>query len=200
MSLAGVVLCGGRSRRMGQDKASLAFRDAGRVYTMQSWMQERWARRLSPLLWAGPGQGCVPDHQDFAGQGPIAGVHAGLCALSEAKAGPLAMLLAVDMPEFEPSWVDALWAGMDDACLAVQFEGSSLLGALVRLEPVKALAEQLLKAQELRLVELMHRLAPRVLPAPADARPDALRSSMNRPEDFEQWLTRRGFEAVSPSL
>lgn len=193
--VAGLVLCGGRSSRMGQDKAGLTFRDGNRVYTMKSWMDQRWSQRLHPLLWSGPGPGCVPDLAPFAGLGPVAGVHAGLCALKERGAGPWALLLAVDMPDFEPAWVDVLWTGVDARALAVQFEGASLFGALLRIEPVSALARQLLEAQERRLSELQRRLAPTLRPVPAGAHPDALRSAMNRPEDFKSWLNRRGFEA-----
>lgn len=195
-TLGGVFLCGGRSRRMGQDKASLRFRDGDQLYTMQSWMQARWAPHLNPMIWAGPGPGNVPDQPPFVGQGPIAGLHAGLSALIERNAGPWALLLAVDMPDFEPAWLDALCAGINEQCRALQFEGSSLLGGLVRVEPALALAKQLLQRQELRLTELMRRLDPRTLPAPPEASPDALSSSMNRLEDFERWLLRRGFEAA----
>lgn len=195
-ALAGVILSGGRSRRMGQDKAQLRFRDASRIYTMQSWMNQRWSARLSPLLWVGKGPGCIADRAPFQGQGPIAGIHAGLGALIERGVGPFAMLLAVDMPAFAPAWVDALVAGIDEHCQAVMFEGSSLLGALVRVEGAFAGAEQLLHKQERRLGELVRLLAPKIQPAPAGAELDALRSAMNRPEDFRQWLAQRGFEAV----
>lgn len=192
--LAAVVLCGGRSARMGQDKAGLTFRDGSRVYTMKSWMHQRWSSRCRPLLWAGPDG--VPDRAPFAGQGPLAGVHAGLSALMDEQAGPWALLLAVDMPDFEPDWVQALVAGTDTSTQAVQFQGSSLLGALVRVGPVCALAKALLERQERRLSELSGALDPKILPAPEGAGADALRSSMNRPQDYERWLARRGFQTA----
>lgn len=195
--LAGVILCGGRSARMGQDKAQLSFRAGSRVYTMKSWMNRRWSSHLAPLVWAGPGPGCVPDHPSFQGQGPLAGIHAGLGALREQGAGPWALLLAVDMPDFEPDWVDLLWADADDPSQALQFDGAALLGALVRIDRAREVAGCLLARQERRLSELSRRLAPKLLPPPPDATPDALRSSMNRPSDFEQWLARRGFEPLS---
>lgn len=183
---------------MGQDKAQLGFRDGDRVYTMQSWMQRRWSSHCEPLLWAGPGAGmyAVPDDPRFAGQGPIAGIHAGLTALMERGVGPWALLLAVDMPDFEPEWVKDLWTAKREDDQARCFEGGSLLGALVRIASAKALAEELLLDQERRLSVLTKRLAPAFRPPPGGVHPDALRSSMNRPEDFERWLSRRGFEPL----
>lgn len=196
--LAGIVLCGGRSTRMGQDKAQLAFRDGARVYTMQSWMQRRWSAHCEPLIWAGPGAGvhAVPDDPRFAGQGPIAGIHAGLAASMERGAGPWALLLAVDMPDFEPEWVNLLRGAKCEDAQAQCFEGGSLLGALVQIASTKALAQELLLDQERRLSVLTQRLAPTFRPPPPGVHPDALRSSMNRPQDFERWLSRRGFEPL----
>lgn len=165
---------------------------------MQSWMQKRWSSRCAPLLWAGSGAGehAVPDDPRFVGQGPIAGIHAGLGALMRRGAGPWAIVLAVDMPDFEPAWLDRLCTDEAEAPRALAFDASSLFGAIVRIEPTQQLAEALLLNQERRLSQLAQRLAPRLRPPPEGAHLDALRSSMNHPEDFERWLERRGFDRV----
>lgn len=213
-SVAGILLSGGRSRRMGQDKAQLRFEDRGKAWTMQSWMGERWSKYCDPLIWVGARDELgfdgkeasgsstalyVQDHPEFAGEGPVAGLYSGLLAL-QARQGPQwALLLGVDMPGFEPHWLPGLRAQIDGSCDAIRYASQgrgSLLGALLRVSKTAELAHTLLQQGERRLSALDQALSPRVLEAPVDAEDNALRSSMNAPADFEQWLGRMGFHSL----
>jgi molybdopterin-guanine dinucleotide biosynthesis protein A len=93
MSLGGIILAGGASRRMGQDKALL------------DWNGRRAVDRLAELaaaagcawtLTAGADHG-LPFVLDPPGKGPVAGVLAGLAALRGRGLGR-ALVLAVDAP------------------------------------------------------------------------------------------------------
>jgi molybdopterin-guanine dinucleotide biosynthesis protein A len=105
--LSGVVLAGGRSTRMGRDKARLrvggrflwerqarVLAAAGAAHTMVALRAGQ--RRFSPAL------DVVRDTR--AGLGPIAGVHAALAACET----PWLAVLAVDLPCVEAAWFKRL--------------------------------------------------------------------------------------------
>jgi molybdopterin-guanine dinucleotide biosynthesis protein A len=98
--LAGLVLCGGRSRRMGNDKTLLVVEGAPLVLRVAS----RLARVADPVLLA-PGRpgrlgaAGYPEVEDEAlDAGPLAGLVAGLAASPHR----LVAAVAVDMPFASP--------------------------------------------------------------------------------------------------
>lgn len=98
--MRGILLCGGQSRRMGQQKQWLPF--AGRpllLHTLETMYavcedvlvvanEQEDVQRLQAL-----GLTTVPDQ--FTGQGPLAGLHAGLQGVS---AQEIACLIGCDVP------------------------------------------------------------------------------------------------------
>ena len=82
-----IILCGGRSLRMGRDKASLPFGGG----TLLSCQRDK-ARSLGirDVLCCGPGG--IPDR--YPGRGPLAGVHAGLLSARHSRC----IVIPVDMP------------------------------------------------------------------------------------------------------
>ncbi len=110
-SVAGIVLAGGKSRRMGTDKALVAFR--GRM------LIERVVDALTQVcgqivIVADDGRPyarfdarVVPDTlPDF---GPLAGLHAGLSAMR----ADLGVVVAVDMPFLNPALLRAMIAAAE---------------------------------------------------------------------------------------
>lgn len=96
--LSGLVLAGGRSSRMGRDKALLALPD-GRTLLQRQIDVLRAAGAATVNVSTGPGRefpltgaGAIPD--DLPDAGPLAGIAAGLRAAPEG----LMLVLAVDMP------------------------------------------------------------------------------------------------------
>jgi molybdopterin-guanine dinucleotide biosynthesis protein A len=92
---AGIVLTGGRSRRLGVDKATLVL--AGET------LAQRAARRLgavcAPVIEAGDGvSGLVAVRESPAGSGPLAGLAAAGKWLRDRGHHTPALLLAVDLP------------------------------------------------------------------------------------------------------
>lgn len=100
-----VVLCGGRSSRMGRDKASIEFAGAT---LLQRTVDAVSAVAAEVILVRAPGQhlppvivGCpVKTVEDaVAGEGPLFGMATGLSA----AAGTICLLVGVDMPFLQPS-------------------------------------------------------------------------------------------------
>lgn len=102
----GIVLAGGRSRRMGTDKAFLALDGERLIERVMGVLREVCAGIIivanDTSLYAMLGAPVVPDTiQDF---GPIAGLHAGLQAMRT----DLGIAVAVDMPFLRPALLRAM--------------------------------------------------------------------------------------------
>lgn len=129
MSLGGIILAGGASRRMGQDKAVL------------DWNGARAIDRLAALATAAGCEGVLTAGADYGidfvpdppGKGPVGGLLAGLEAL-RARGLERALVLAVDAPTLRLADLEPLLAAPGPgAC----YEGLPLPMAL-RLDAVPA--------------------------------------------------------------
>jgi molybdopterin-guanine dinucleotide biosynthesis protein A len=141
--LTGLVLCGGRSRRMGRDKAVLAL---GGTTLIERAVGVLAGIARETLIATGPeprypelGLECVLDR--VADAGPLAGLEAGLArSRSEWTAA-----LACDMPRVDARVIEILHDRAKerdlDACLLATRRGVEPLCAVYRrtcLEPVRA--------------------------------------------------------------
>jgi molybdopterin-guanine dinucleotide biosynthesis protein A len=105
-AIAGLVLTGGASRRMGRDKASIVLAD-GR--TCAQTVAARLAEVADPVLEVGPGTTglrAVPD--DRPGAGPLAALATGWAALASMGHGGPVLVLACDLPRVTVHWLDLL--------------------------------------------------------------------------------------------
>ncbi len=102
MSAAAFILAGGKSERMGVDKATLRL--GGR--TLLEIMLEKARAAASEVGIVGPrsmfGEGTIEDV--FRGQGPLAGIHAALASTSAERS----LMLAVDLPFLEVKFLTYL--------------------------------------------------------------------------------------------
>ena len=202
---AGVVLCGGMSRRMGRPKAWLPF---GRETLLA-----RTVRRLleavdDVVVVAAPGQPLPPIgdvrvvHDPTSGQGPLRGIATGLQALADSI--DTAYATAVDAPFLEPRWISLLHERLGDAEIAWPESDGFVhpLAALYRRSPVLNAALALLAAERYRPLFLSETLATRVL-TPADLESvDPERGTLrnlNTPDDYRAALRDAG-EADRPTI
>ncbi len=148
--VAGLLLTGGASRRMGREKATLRLGPGG----------EPLARHLgrlltaccSPVLEVGGGRSGLPALSDSPRQGPLGAVAAGAAALSSVgHAGP-ALVLATDLPFVSGALLAALAAHPADAAVSVvPLVGGRLQPLCARWSPASlALAAELVAAGERR--------------------------------------------------
>ncbi len=140
VSLAGVVVAGGESRRMGRDKATLPL--PGGTGTMVERVVDVVSQRCSPVyVMAAPGQPLpalpVPILRDeVRGLGPLPATGRGLRAAAAAGAR-YAFVAAVDMPSLTVDLIDELFrlAVETDAEVVLPWDGRShYLAAVYRTD------------------------------------------------------------------
>jgi molybdopterin-guanine dinucleotide biosynthesis protein A len=194
MNVAGIVLCGGQSKRMGRPKAWLPF--AGEI--MLPRIVRLLGEAVSPIVVvAAPEQELPPLPTEIGivrdaekGRGPLQGLAAGLAAL-EGRADA-AYLSSCDVPFLQPAFVRRLMDLLGSHAICVpQVEGyHHPLAAVYRLE-VRGAVERLLREDRLRPFFLFEAVPTRVVSAAelADADPSlqTLRN-LNTPDDYEAAL------------
>jgi molybdopterin-guanine dinucleotide biosynthesis protein A len=205
VTISGIVLAGGRSTRMGRDKASLPF--GGETMLAHVVRIVRGAVD-DVIVVARPDQGAgnplLPGgdnpflglparvvHDPVADLGPLAGIAAGLSASSS----DLNLIVACDMPLVRPAVLRRLveLRGDADICLAVVEGRASPLCAVYRTT-VASPAQALLASGERRVMALLDRVQTKRVDAAAfrDLDPD-LESfvSCDTPEAYAALLARR---------
>jgi len=152
MSVTGIVLCGGQSTRMGQDKGAMPFGNET--------MRERVARLVGVIatrviIVGRRNQQGTTLHDAVEHQGPLAGIAAGLAA----SATDLNVIVACDMPLVRPAVLQRLIDLIGDADIAVAVvDGhASALCAVYRTR-VAAAAQELLDSGERRVMALLDRV------------------------------------------
>jgi len=194
MTIAGIVLCGGVSKRMGQPKAWLPF--AGEL------MLPRVVRLLGAVVQpivvvAAPDQEVppLPPGIDIVrdaekGRGPLQGLLAGLTALQ--GRADAAYVSSCDVPFLQPAFVKRLIDLLGDNAICVPRVGDyhHPLAAVYRLD-VAAAAPRLLEEDRLRPVFLFEAVPTRVVEAAeladVDPRFESLRN-LNTREEYEEAL------------
>ncbi len=191
MRLAGIVLCGGRSSRMGADKAWLPYGSE----TQLAAVLRALAEVCDPLIVVGAADRALPprpfaativrDLEPFPG--PLHGLALGLDALPESCPG--AFVSSCDVPALRPAFVAAvcrrLTAGIDIAIPFAAGRGQPLSAAYRRC--VAATAWELLAADRRRPMFLLDRHPHAVLPEAELCRADPFLASLrnaNTPAEY----------------
>ena len=202
----GIILCGGRSTRMGTSKAELPFGPET--------MLARIARLLaevcdSLVVVAAEDQTVAQLSKEVivtrdrrAGRGPLEGLAAGLAALPETVEA--AYVTSCDVPLLMGGFVQRLFDLLGDHATAVPLSGGFQhpLSAVYRRRLLDVV-EAMLEAERLRPTELFdivrtRRVNEREL-IDVDPRLDTLKN-LNRPEDYLAALEQAGFAAPTEVL
>lgn len=167
--LLGVVLAGGRSRRMGRDKALLAF-DGGTLLRRQ-------VRLLEPLCARVVVSGAYAGFDCIADARPDAGPLAGLLAAGAVWRGAV-LVLPVDMPLMS---AEAL-AELAQAAQATHFDGHPLPAFFPDAAALGAAADSLLADDDHSVRALHRKLGSRTLPV----HDSAVLANANTPADWRR--------------
>lgn len=186
--LTGVVLAGGASTRMGRDKATLAVGGQRLVDRAIATLEPicvrvvvaAGSRRLTNVD--------VEQIDDGEGEGPLAGIVAGLRAAQT----PLAAVIAVDMPAASPALLRMLahrWRG-EPAVVPRSPRGMEPLHAVYATDAEPAFSGEL-AARQYAVREAVVRLGAAIIPAGEDVYGDFARN-LNAPADLPGGLNVRG--------
>lgn len=206
MSCGGIVLCGGRSSRMGLPKLALPF---GPERMLQRVL--RLLRQAVPeiVVVAGRGQELpelpldvqiVRDRRE--GRGPLEGLRVGLSALSEGR--EVAFVTGCDVPLLVPAFVARMIDLLGDGAIAVPVhDGRPCPLSAVYRRSVLGAIDSLLAADRLRLAFLFDLVPTRKVSAAelADVDPElATLHNLNYPSEYLEALARVGLSAPADVL
>lgn len=213
---AGIVLCGGKGRRMGRAKAMLPFGPETMLQRVVRLLGEAvdltvvTAARGQELPELPPSVIVVHDRNED--RGPLEGLAAGLRALGDRdlvsagrEGGPaqwVAFVTACDLPLLRPAFVRRMFELSAGHEIAVPHVGGfdQPLSAVYRAS-VLAEIEALLAAQRLRPAYLFDRVRTRRVTAEELTDVDPHLQSLagvNRPEDYAAALRRAGLRHCEP--
>lgn len=157
--ILGVVLCGGQSRRMGQDKSQLRWKQ-------QSWLAHtrdllRQAGVAEVQICGGQAPGALVDH--YPQCGPLGGIHS---ALRQHLGATGLLVMPVDMPRFAVENLRALIHFGSEHLSAAHFSGHHLPMFLPADATTLHIAEQHIRRGELALYRFLEALQAHAVPAP----------------------------------
>ena len=198
MTIGGVVLCGGKSTRMGVPKATLPFGSE----TMLQRVVRLLAHTVSPVVVVAAREQPLPDLPDTVriardereSKGPLEGIRAGLSALPAAL--DAAYITSCDVPLLVPAFVERMieLMGDHDVCVMEVDGFAHPLSAVYRRDTLPRV-ESLLAEDRLRPVFLFDAVRTRrVQPAEMIAVDPLLNTlrNLNTPEDYRAALADAG--------
>lgn len=201
MRVGGIVLCGGRSTRMGTSKALLPFGPE----TMLQRVVRLLGSVVAPLVVvAAPDQSLPPlppsvavTRDEKEGRGPLEGLRAGLAALP--RDIDAAYVTSCDVPLLVPAFAERMVALLDDSDIAVmEIDGFPHPLSAVYRRRTLPYVEALLAADRLRPVFLYDAVPTRRVQVSeiADVDPElATLRNLNTREDYLAALASAGFPA-----
>jgi molybdenum cofactor guanylyltransferase len=183
-TIRGFVMAGGRSTRMGRDKALIPYR--GSTLLGHAIDIVRAVTKDVEIL-CGP----TPRYENFGvpivideicGAGPIAGLHAALVSASADEVERI-LWLAVDTPLVPPTALRDLIAGLDgaDVAMARADRGVEPLCAAFRVDPCLIAARTAILEGRLKLTDALNGLAIREISADG-----GFFANVNTPDEFER--------------
>ncbi|HEY8584066.1 MAG TPA: molybdenum cofactor guanylyltransferase [Capillimicrobium sp.] len=201
MSVAGIVLAGGGSTRMGRDKAALPWGGATLLEHVCGVLAEAVDGPVVVVRAPGQALSAVPFEvveDPVAGRGPLQGIAAGLAAVA-GRAGR-AFVAAVDLPALDAPTVRAVLAALDDGsdvALPVADGHRQPLAAAYRTA-LAPLAAELVADGPQGTRALMERCRVRELPAAALPGGDAGLRDVDTPGDLRAAYDRLTMRSARP--
>jgi molybdenum cofactor guanylyltransferase len=203
MRKGAIILCGGRSSRMGRDKATLPFGPELMLERVVRLLHD--ARSLSSILVVAAPNQALPalpadviiarDPAEF--RGPLQGLATGLIALGERA--DAVYVTGCDVPLLVPAFVDRMFELLGDYDVVVPFDGQHHHSLAAVYHPrVLPHIQQLLASDRLRPVYLFDLVSTRQIPVDELRGVDPQLSTLenlNHEQDYFAALRVAGFSA-----
>ncbi len=208
MEKGAIILCGGKSSRMGRDKATLPFGPELMLQRVIRLVSQVVAPQRIVVV-AAPGQHLpeisheiIITHDERQDRGPLEGLAAGLRVTD--KNIDAAYVTSCDVPLLVPAFIERMFELIEDHDIAVPRDGQHHhpLAAVYRVSVLERV-QQLLGADRLRPRFLFDEVNTREVPV------DELRSvdpelatleNLNHPEDYLKALAVAGFSEDAKRL
>ncbi len=201
MNKGAIVLCGGKSSRMGRDKATLPFgpelmlqrvvRLVSQVVDPQAVVVVAASEQLLPTL----PQTVIITRDERPSRGPLEGIAAGLRAMP--RGVDAVYVTSCDVPLLVPEFVDCMFEQLGEHDIAVPYDGRyhHPLAAVYRPRVLSAI-ESLLELAQLRPRFLFDRVPTSEVPVESLRNIDrslATLMNLNHPEDYQAALQQAGY-------
>ncbi len=186
-AVTGIVLAGGRSRRMGQDKALLRLDEQTLLARAKSRLLQ-WGCGRVCVSGSYPGEECILD----SGDGPLSGI----LACIEHETATALLYIPVDMPFVTSHYFDLLLANYDahESIAGVSFADARFPLLLSNQERVRSALAASLASGQRSLLGFYERIGVLQLPLAAHDRPAF--DNTNTPEQWQAALLRAQFNSV----
>lgn len=180
-AVTGIVLAGGRSRRMGQDKALLKLGEQTLLEHTKSRLLQ-WGCGRVCVSGIYPGETSIPD----SGDGPLSGI---LACLERDPAAAL-LYIPVDMPFVTADYFDRLLLSFQahDGIVGVSYAAARFPLLLANQESVRRALAELLASGQRSLIGFYERVNLLQLPLTEQDRPAF--DNTNTPEQWQAALLR----------
>jgi molybdopterin-guanine dinucleotide biosynthesis protein A len=163
-SIHPIILAGGKSSRMGQNKALLMINGKSLIENIcESLLEVGETIHIvvanlhdHPYLFLTKSYPIVFIQDEYQGKGPLAGIHAGLKAIPDGYG----FFVACDMPNFSPSVFDYMTQNLKEN-KAILFYGQPLFA--IYHKELGTVAKNLLEAEKLKLSSFVKRINPKIL-------------------------------------
>lgn len=201
MKRGAIVLCGGQSRRMGHDKATLPFgselmlqrvvRTVRAVVDLESIVVVAAQNQIIPELPAA----VIVARDQHPDRGPLEALSAGLRSMPDGV--ETIYLTSCDVPLLKPDFIREMFNRLGEADIAVPYDGQFQhpLAAVYRTR-VLPILQTLLADDQLKTTFLLDRVTTTRVPVESLRTSDPTLSSLmncNQPEDYTAALAAAGF-------
>ena len=204
MKRGAIVLCGGQSRRMGRDKATLPFGPEMMLQRMVRILVEV-VEPAATVVVAAQGQilpelpaAVIISRDEHPDRGPLEGLAAGLRSMPEFV--EVVYFTSCDVPLLLPDFIREMFTRLGEADIAVPYDGQfhHPLAAVYRPRVLSAV-ESMLVADRLRTASLFDEVCTLHVPVESLRSVDPTLSSLlncNHPDDYLSALKSAGFAAA----
>lgn len=182
--VSAVVLAGGYSSRMGQNKAELRFHGHSLLEHQVIKLRSVGIADIVIAGYEAAPEGCRYAPDLYPHRGPLSGIHAGLLAAQNESA----LVLAVDVPLVPAETLEALLEAHTGGVTMLQHDGKEELLIAVYDRALAGLCGTILQSERTAVRRLLEKTQVRTLPFTGD---ESLLLNANTAEEYQQLLSWR---------